>query len=547
MQAAMCVEDIEEADFVAIRLDVSAAPDSRSESAEKKATSGSFCSAEAHYRSCLNGLSDSEPLPNRLGICCARWCAQDGLWQLRAHEIGLWPGGELLVSNAVTARRRRIRRATAASAAVAFARQAADSVGEAKSACSQDGEEKIRTSRQQSEKCEKAAFANAGKSHWAAQLASSVRWVTAALQSAKVPILVHGGISELLQIHDKFIGPPPSSQAVFGAHWLEFCPLVFDTCLMMQEGQTALAAMSLEQSHRESWLNYPAGVQLPFRELGVFTRRASATRLGLVADAGEGFVAREAMAIAETFLMQMAKLGGVTGRNSMATPTGSKRRKGMDGTPVKQAMPTGQNEEPVPNDANPDGSLPHSPKKRMRPSTEKAAFCAEALGAIAEKLSMSGLLSWEVNERLETCRRFQNRVIAHGTANGSLSLDALIQAKLVRHLKQTGCSRVLRLARILWAAASPPSADSSRVSQAPHSSATEPITVEDFEAGQHSPQPLTPQRAPRCVHDGPTPLKCAALARGDDLKQRSNAFDKLMDEAWRSCSAKQPQSDGGSS
>jgi hypothetical protein len=68
----------------------------------------------------------------------------------------------------------------------------------------------------------------------------------------------------------------------------------------------------LEELHEQLWSC--AENDVTFKELGLYTHRAASRRLGLVAGPGQGSVAREAMAVAESFIVQMRiRLRGTSG------------------------------------------------------------------------------------------------------------------------------------------------------------------------------------------------------------------------------------------
>lgn len=273
-EAAFCVADIEGADFIALQLDTSEVAKHDQELAD----------LESFFQMSVQQLH-LKRLPLRLGVCCARWQEKEGLWDLRSHEIGLWPGSCLEISAELALSRRKHAEASGAQL------------------CS-------------------------GKSRWAAQLSSPARWVLNTVQQAKVPLILHDGLFDLLQLHDKFIGDVSPAHMLFGGSWIKQFPAVFDTRLLALEALTTSrdglssppvpipgtggpAASSpgelLEKMIRqlqEGKKERPALLG-SFRELGSFRHRASCARSGLVTAPGGGSCARRAMEVAELFVLQV--------------------------------------------------------------------------------------------------------------------------------------------------------------------------------------------------------------------------------------------------
>eukprot|EP00928_Gymnodinium_smaydae_P005354 TRINITY_DN11829_c0_g1_i2.p1 TRINITY_DN11829_c0_g1~~TRINITY_DN11829_c0_g1_i2.p1 ORF type:complete len:261 (+),score=69.88 TRINITY_DN11829_c0_g1_i2:81-863(+) len=193
-EASNCVADIESADFVAVWLDealsleaptpqrarksaaaqpsqptavtdadgVAAVSDACGASAATTAAEA----AEAHYRSCMRQLRCSLPL--RMGICCARRVPDDNTWELRSHEVGLWPGCCLSMPQPLLARRLR-----------------------------------------QAKACAGAELAEGQRrrgSRWSDQLACSAQWVFTALRASNAPLVFRDGLSCIMRLHDLFVG-----------------------------------------------------------------------------------------------------------------------------------------------------------------------------------------------------------------------------------------------------------------------------------------------------------------------------------------------------
>ena len=474
-ESGNCVADIELADFVAVRLD-SDAPRALGE-------------LDEHYEACASRVRRSEGgLPLRLGVCCARWSPEAGQWELRGHEVGLWPGGNLEMTADVVARRLR-----AAASAEAAAR-----------------------------KGEGPGGARLG-SRWVGQLASSAQWVLSAIHKTGVPLLLHDGLPDVLQLFDKFSGEVPARHVDFGRAWIELFPLVFDTLVIAQDGQSDVApgssAASLDELHKQSWDQARQGAPpARFREEGLWTHRASSLRLGLAAGIKTGSAARCSMAVAEVFLAQMGSRirPGERGCHGAAPPAqpvapagpppppagaaGSEEKHTASGASGAAAAASGSDAKAAPSSrttltpapsslelplatpakgecvkppqdcgtptrAAPSGPLkgpaagapsagfPTPRRKRKWSAASEAAASAAALERLAAKLAAPDEESLERSRA--ACRRFHNS-LASGTPARCLRLDTMIQAHLVKRLRRNQVDAKVdadawNLARALWA------------------------------------------------------------------------------------------------
>lgn len=471
-EAANCVADLERADFVAVRLDSS---DDESFQPQCQVELDDF------YAKAAQALRDtaSSLLPHRLGLCCGVWCRDRCLWELRSHELGLWPGAHLeMPAKALQALRRAAGKASQPDA-----------------------------------------------SPWAGLLAFSSRWVIEALRLARVPIIVHNGLADLLQLFDKFAGRVPSGHLEFGRAWIEKFPVVLDTCLLADDEEAFVLAPCPRQLHknlldtpRSRGHNPPAPAR--FKEHGLYTHRASSGLNGLIANSGEGSTARAAMEIAEIFLLLMARRlqssaslneadasrhrlsdGQNDGRMSpspegqprpahgrariqtcMSTmqqsPSSKRSSKALLISAMQQSPSSKRSRTTLPPTRTPsDGSgsscvsanvessavcaagcitlssaptrektLADSRKKRpWSSSSDKAAECSAAVSSLAQKLagfrdmfddSRGCPLPDIVARASETCRLFHNRVAAVGTPPGYLRLDTLLQVQLIKRLRK---------------------------------------------------------------------------------------------------------------
>jgi hypothetical protein len=143
-------------------------------------------------------------------------------------------------------------------------------------------------------------------SKWAGQVASSTKWVVSSLCERQLPIVVHNGLMDLMHLCDKFIGQVPDNIHDLG-HMLEkACPSIFDTSTLEQDGRNDCdAPASLEDMHRRISTRCHHEGQVQVEQHGLFTYRFSAKENRLVFGRGAGAFARDAMCIAEAFLIDM--------------------------------------------------------------------------------------------------------------------------------------------------------------------------------------------------------------------------------------------------
>lgn len=307
--AARCVVDVDLADFVALRFDTSVPAEGKSPALLAPEPQ----QLPDHYLSSVRQLR--QELPVRIGICCGRWQQEQGVWELRPHEINLWPGCSLEMRKETVDQRLRIARDFFA------ANEVRDS-----------------------------GLPRRG-SRWSGQLACCAQWVVAALHRARVPLIVHDGMLDILHLFDKFVGELPPDHLGFGRSWVEAFPTVFDTLVLAREVaglvQKPGGSLSLAALHELHWRAPSKQTQVCYRERGLFTHRASAQLVGLVAGAGPGSVARSAMAVAELFLTEASLLasglrqpaeagpGQSASRSASGSPPGG-RSAAQDGAPAHE-------------------------------------------------------------------------------------------------------------------------------------------------------------------------------------------------------------------
>lgn len=429
------VADIESADFVAIRLEAPGGP--LCPSAGTRAVPETPLELGDFYRASAEGAAGA--LPTRLGVCCCRWQPAIGSWELRSHELDLWPGGCLDMLPSVSARR------------IHLAKEAAKraTVDEAGPEGSPQKRRRTRVSR------------------WADQLVCSTQWVVAALHEVArrrgCAVLVHDGLSDLLQIHDKFISDVPEGHLEFGRACLELFPNIFDTHvlekeLMPEESPPLETATkdnlrqglhSLETTlqralgfHQAS----TAGAAPKFKELGLFTHRASAARLGLVSGGGAGAAARAAMAVAELFLLQV----DIAAMAQEALPKYRGKRQKFNEVDASHEEKLLSMSCSI-SSGNSDPGFPVARRKRKRSALDEAVLFTRSMEVAAQRLAgcrqehpdLSGPdftatepVSVGASARRAVLRRFLNRVAAAGTHAGYLRLDTLIQVQLVKWMRK---------------------------------------------------------------------------------------------------------------
>lgn len=196
---ACCIADIEAADFVALDLEFSGL---------FLNFERDFRPMEAYFRKCVDSIPSFLVL--QLGICCAKRRPADGIWEMRAHEFNLWP------------RNRGSSIFSADLASLMFLHQH----GFDFNAFFRHHYEYDRLPSQDAEDAR-------GEPVGAAR-------VVAALRAARVPLVVHNGLLDVLHLFDKFVGELPNSSAGFGEAWVAQFPFLFDTRHIAQEGRHGL-------------------------------------------------------------------------------------------------------------------------------------------------------------------------------------------------------------------------------------------------------------------------------------------------------------------
>lgn len=393
LEVARCVADVETADFVAIDLEFS----------------GLFLSPERerhppplseHFIKCVESIP--EFLPLQLGVCCCRKRA-DGVWDLRAHEVNLWPQQRRVFSADLQSLR--FLRANG------FDFNAFFEQGHLYSRLPSLDDPKKVPSR---------------------QLPRGTQ-VIHALREARCPLVFHNGLLDLLHLYDKFLGDLPRSPDAFGDAWTRHFPLLFDTRHIAQEGRYNVfrhaGGFSLEELHRHlSCLAIP-GLSAPavrFERLGPLGGKEEKER------PAHGSAAQDATLTAEVFLMEMdfwlrshdsaaskrqrlqaleSELGSVGAFKARSAALGEAGAKGAAGAASMCAS---------------RGVVGQGKRKRSR----------EGSGAAGEV--SDGLASPDLLESHEVCRRFHNWLAIVGASPGALNLgDSQPVSGLVRGFIET--------------------------------------------------------------------------------------------------------------
>lgn len=252
---ALCVSDIEVADFVSLDLEFS----------------GLFLSVErerrpqalkAYFQQCVESVPHF--LPIQLGICCVRLQQETLSWELHAHEFNMWPQERRIFTSDLQSLR--FLRAHGfdfnAFLEQAFAYSRLPATSDRKK-----------------------------------MPAQHVTQILAALRSTKTPIVVHNGLLDMLHLYDKFVGDLHTESEAFCQAWVEQFPLLFDTRLIAQEGRFQVlkhsGGLSLEELHRH--LLSVAGDGFRFERLGPLAGSRTA----------HGSAGLDAVITAEVFIMEI--------------------------------------------------------------------------------------------------------------------------------------------------------------------------------------------------------------------------------------------------
>lgn len=447
---SFCLEEIHKADFIALRVDTS-------EDIFNVRPHGPM-SLKDHFRTRVRRLqrAPEQRLPQRLGVCCAVWNAADRCFELTSYDLGLWPGNPLHMPAHV-----------------------------------------------RSYIHKKASAKERADGRWEEYMSSTIVAILKALREVRVPIVVYDGLPDLLQLYDKFIADVPTDLGIFSDAWLRHFPAVFDIKWMaLQDPPGDLPVPPGLASWRNGtdpsgqgvaalWWALRCSPALPgrgvlrlrFREHGPAPHWKAGSELdfalkkkGLGGLGTEGYLARMAMMVAETFLLlndyrlpplpkegiqpkQAVKESRRELLKRFSEPTASTTAPGSGaptlepvsparscrgaaktvqmaqdndgGTSLKrkrsQTVDTDEDEEEEPR------------KLRRAPNLRDVRAIETAVDVLARRL-VSQRTRHEIDEENGSamhilqqcafhCRHFRNRISAPGTSEGCIELDAAVVAR----------------------------------------------------------------------------------------------------------------------
>jgi len=437
---AFCVEDIQKADFVALRVDISDEAFNNTPDPVKSRTS-KVMTMEEYFKAHVQQMErpPQHALPQRLGICCGIWQPFDRCFQLSSYDIAIFPG---LPGTQHPAVRRFMTN-------------------------------KVRTK----------------NANWQEYMSAAMVMVLKALQEAKCPILVYDGLTDVLQLFDKFLGPVASQEMCFET-WLQHFPAIYDVKWMALQDLPGEVMMppglkrwrcDPQQALLGLWkglYSTPAeGGRRPkrFREVGPFDFRAQAV-ISLKKPCGyegEGYMGRMAMMIAEIFVLlndyrmppmkkedlkpskvtkkrrreltkkfaevdsttlpssadELHEVTPSTSQSSTLNEARRKRKRDADDTfPPSPCTPTPDGADDLTN------SLPRKRPRcmaRLRDIESVVDGLARNLvnQRTEEDIDITDVYGMELLERCAfNCRFFRNVLNATGTAQGHVTLDASLVA-----------------------------------------------------------------------------------------------------------------------
>lgn len=313
-----CLSDIEVADFVALDLEFSGLFVDHQRGPQV---------LEAYFARCVESVPKFLAL--QLGLCCVQFQKEKQVWELRTHEFDLWPQDRRLF--------------TVDLQSLQFLRTHGF-----------DFNAFLERAHPYS-RLPPLGHKLAGNAHVKATP------VLQALRDAKVPVVLHNGLLDMLHLYDKFLGDLPADPESFGKAWVEHFPLLFDTRVLAQDGRLDVlqhaGGLSLEtlQKHLQSELH-----------------GLSIERCTTIAKAAHS-AGYDATVTAEVFLMGMDRWIRHVNQKAM----------------------------------------PEEDAKEQHPNGRKRKRSSEGV----EGLSCPSLL-----ESHEACRRFHNRVALVSTSPGSMDL-----------------------------------------------------------------------------------------------------------------------------
>mmetsp|Transcript_43710 Transcript_43710/g.95152 ORF Transcript_43710/g.95152 Transcript_43710/m.95152 type:complete len:414 (-) Transcript_43710:77-1318(-) len=368
-----CVADIEVADLVALDFEFTGL-------FLDTGQRGRALTLEEQFTKCVESIPSF--LPIQLGVCCARHRPETGVWELRAHELNLWPQDRRIFSADLQSLR--------------FLRSHGFDFNSF---------------------LEKAhlyarlpPIDDENKKNGRPVILSGASRVISALRESRPPLIFHNALLDLLHLHDKFIGDVPPAIADFGDAWCSNFPLLFDTRYIAQEGRWQVlktaSGLSLEALHQH--LRGSSG-SVVFEHLGSLAANSPA----------HGSAAQDAQLTAEVFITMM----GLWVRNeddSRERGQGPKRRRKGRGFEAEEAKASSAQPE-VAEDAS--GAAAGDASKGEEAGQDDGWTVVKS--SRKRPLTSQGGFTPAMLESHPVCRRFHNRIAVMGAPPGFLDLGRL--------------------------------------------------------------------------------------------------------------------------
>eukprot|EP00927_Polykrikos_kofoidii_P055477 TRINITY_DN49728_c0_g1_i1.p1 TRINITY_DN49728_c0_g1~~TRINITY_DN49728_c0_g1_i1.p1 ORF type:complete len:421 (-),score=52.80 TRINITY_DN49728_c0_g1_i1:87-1349(-) len=388
-EASRCVAEIEMANFVALDCEFSGL----FLNPTKEHTT---LPVEEYFTKCVESIPQFLLL--QLGICCARWqpvqqtavgggtAQTDGKWELRSYEFNLWPDARRVFKVDLESlrylRRHRFDFNAFFDSAYTYSRLPVE-----------DGQNKGLEPHQN----------------------DHVTRVLFALRKARIPLVFHNGLLDMLHMYDKFFGDLPKQHGDFGSAWIAQFPLLFDTRAIAQQGGGGTFRRPVNFTLLELRKHFSA-----LDTAKVQIERSRPLEKGK--KNAHGSAAYDAMLTAEVFLMEMNAC--IRGFNALAdigdcSTELAKKRRSNDGS-VSAAVEMVRTADT--NEADGEGWTVVS-RSRKRRHGSIVATSPFAGGAVAEDVSTgSGLCNPSLLQSHEACRRFHNRLAIVGASRNFLEI-----------------------------------------------------------------------------------------------------------------------------
>jgi len=240
-----------------------------------------------------------------------------------------------------------------------------------------------------------------------------------ALRNAKVPLVFHNGFLDAMHLYDKFIGDLPTDHGKFCDSWIRNFPSFFDTRHLALEGKSTVFkisgnSLSLDVLHKHLSDMVAKSTSAPIRF----------ERLGpLETSTAHGSAGYDATITAEVFMMEV----DIWLRRDAAVSS-RKRRKVEEREGTTVAAPEAESSPAVAKDAvdageDDGGGWTTIPvRKRPRP-VDASADGSDGAVSVA-----SGLISGNLLENHDVCRRLRNHMALVGTSQPALKFGQLAPA-----------------------------------------------------------------------------------------------------------------------